>query len=116
VALDTVADYVTRARVLLQDTIESYRYSDADLVEGLNQGLMESRRLRPDLFIFTTVPSYTEADIAAETAVEIDEQFRVAYVYYMVGNAHLRDEEDTADARAAAFLNKFIAQLQTVPS
>ena len=115
-ALGTVADFVARARVLLQDTIVPYRYSDVDLVEGLNQGLMESRRLRHDLFIHTTVPSYSTADISSATAVAIDEQFRVAFIYYMVGNAHLRDEEDTADVRAAAFLNKFIAQLQTVAS
>ena len=113
-ALLTVADFVARARVLLQDTIEEYRYSDAELVASLNEALLESRRLRPDFFLNRTVPSYDSGSPATE--VEIDEQYKVSFVYYMVGNAHLRDEEDTQDQRATAFLNKFVSQLQSVPS
>jgi hypothetical protein len=47
-ALNTVRDYVSRCRVLLQDTVSTYRYPDVDLVESLNEGLLEMLRLRPD--------------------------------------------------------------------
>jgi hypothetical protein len=111
-ALDTVADYVAEARVLLQDLIETYRYPDADLVSALNMGIMTARRLRPDLFLnATTLPSFVEADIAAATEFDMDEQYRVPFVYFMVGHAQLRDEEDTQDARAGAFIGKFTSQL-----
>lgn len=109
-ALDTVADYVTRARVLLQDTVVTYRYSDTELVAGLSLAVTEARRIRPDLFLDTlsTIPFYTAND---STAVNIDHQYRVAFLYYMIGHAQLRDEEDTTDARAGQLLNKFTSTL-----
>jgi len=108
-ALDTVADYIHQARVLLQDTVETYRYSDAEILAALNFGLTEARRLRPDMFIgrLDAVPFYTDdAD-----AVDFDVQYRMALLYYIIGNVQLRDDEDTTDARAAALLTKFVAQL-----
>jgi hypothetical protein len=111
-ALDTVADYVAEARVLLQDLVETYRYSDADLVSALNIGIMTARRLRPDLFMdVSPLPSFAEADVGAATAFDMDVQYRVPFVYFMVGHAQLRDEEDTQDARAGAFIGKFTSQL-----
>ena len=49
-ALDTVQDYVSAARVLLQDTVAPYRYSDADMIAELNLAILEAKRVRPDLF------------------------------------------------------------------
>ena len=48
-ALDTVAKVTAYARVLLQDTLEPYRYPDADLLAALNTGLMDARRLQAQL-------------------------------------------------------------------
>lgn len=50
-ALDAVTDYITEVRVLVQDQDQPYRYPDADLVTGLNLAIMDSRRLRPDMWI-----------------------------------------------------------------
>lgn len=117
-ALDTVQDYLTRARVLLQDEVAPYRYSDDVLVEGMNLGLLEARRLRADLFLSQlrqgTVPEYSSAGPAASVA--LDNQYRVALLYYMVGHAQLQDGEDPTDQRATVFLNKFVAQLLSVQS
>ncbi len=109
--LDTVQDYVNAARTLLQDTVgPTYRYPDLDLVFGLSLAMLRARALRPDLFIARSaaVPNYTVNDT---TLVVIDQQYRPAVLYYVVGHAQLRDEEDTQDARAGAFLSKFTAQL-----
>lgn len=114
-ALDTVQDYVDRARVLLLDQVEPYRYPTEDLVEALNLGVLEARRLRPDLltgYFRSSLPEFSAS--AMGTTVPIDAQYRVAFVYYICGNAQLRDEENTQDARASAFLNKFVAQMTTV--
>lgn len=116
-ALDTVADYVRDARVLLQDTVAEYRYPDAELVENLNLGLLEIRRLRPELlrsYFRTAIPSFTSTAMAA--AVPLDYQYRVALLYYICGQAQLRDDEATQDARATVFLNKFTAQMLTIQS
>ncbi len=110
-ALATVANYLSAARTLLQDTVTPYRYSDADLVEAMNFGILDARRIRPDLFLstFDDIPSYT----VASTTVDFNEQYRTALLMYMVGHAQLRDDEDTQDQRAAAFLNRFTSQLMT---
>lgn len=107
-ALDTVADYIAKSRTLLLDEVAPYRYSDADLVESLNEGIQESRRTRPDLWLSkfrSGLPQYSTAALSA--AVDIDEMYRMAFVYYMCGQAQLSDQEDTQDSRAMAFLGKF---------
>jgi hypothetical protein len=112
--LDTVAKYVTSARVLLQDTVAPYRYADDELVLAFSMGLMDARKLRPDLFLDyfreeAEFPSYTTND---STDVSfIDEQYRTAFLYYIVGHAQLRDDEPTQDSRASALLNKFTQSL-----
>jgi hypothetical protein len=50
--LETVADYVDDARVLLLDQVQPYRYDDTSLLTALNVALLEGRRLRADLFVF----------------------------------------------------------------
>jgi len=113
-ALDTVQNYLDRARALLQDTVEPYRYPSDDLVQALNMAIMECRRIRPDImmdFFATDLPEFSLVELTA--AVPIDKQYRTAFVYYITGHAQLRDEEETTDARAAAYLGKFIAQLLT---
>lgn len=116
-ALDTVREVLDDARAVLLDTIEPYRYSDVDLVRALNMGVMEMRRLRPDLlrlYFRASLPSFAAADLDA--LVPIAEEYRPALVYYVCGRAHMRDDEVTNDGRAAAFLNKFTAQLLTIQS
>lgn len=104
--LSTVSQYIDQARILLQDSISPYRYPDADLLLCLNDAMLETRRLRPDLFLSAefTLPSFSAND---STAVGIDEQYRMAILYYIVGMAQLRDDEATDDARAAGFIAKY---------
>lgn len=114
-ALDTVQDYIDRARVLLLDTVVPYRYADADLVENLNMGILEARKLRPDLlsgYFQTSLPDFSTANMNA--TVDFDPQYRVALVYYICGQAQLRDDENVQDSRAALFLNKFTGQLLSI--
>lgn len=110
-ALATVGDYIKEARRLLQDEVSAvYRYPDVDLVDALNIGLTEVRRIRPDLFLPKfEIPFFAVTDTAK--ALNIDPMYRSGLVYYMVGRVQLRDEEDTTDARAAALLTKFTKQL-----
>jgi len=114
-ALETVGDYITSARTLLQDEVEDYRYSTASLIVALNIGLQELRRVRPDLFrayAGTTLPSFTTGDLA--TTVPVNEIYRPALLYYVCGYTQLRDDESIQDGRAAAFLGKFNALLTNI--
>ena len=108
-SLETVEEYVEQARVLLQDTIVDYRYADTELLAALNLAVMHARKLRPDLFLdFTSLPTFSAVD---STEFEIDEQYRLPFLYFMVGYAQLRDEENTQDARSGALLSAFNTQL-----
>lgn len=114
-ALETVDKYVSLARVLLQDEIVEYRYSDAQLVTALSLALQEAKKLRFDLFLGqTSLQSFTIADIAATTAVNMDEMYRVPLVYYMCGHVQLRDDEESQDERSVAFFSLFNSKLLTV--
>lgn len=114
-ALRTVGEILAQVRVLLQDEDQSapYRYSDASLVQALNSGLLDSRRLRPDLFhhrVFD-VPQYTVADMGK--GVDYEPMYVPALINHIVGLAQLRDAEETTDARAAALMNTFTSRLIT---
>jgi hypothetical protein len=83
--------------------------------------LLDARRLRPDLFLYspTEVPFYSSVQEIVgipenppvpsylDAVIDLDQQYRIALVYFIVGQAQLRDEEDVQDARAAVFINKF---------
>lgn len=111
-ALEDVGDYVDSARVLLQDTVTPYRYSDVELVAALNFGFAEVIRVRPDIcfkLLRTTLPDFVPASLSA--VVEIDVRYRTALLYFVVGHAQLRDEEDVQGERAAALINAFVSRL-----
>jgi len=114
-ALATVGQYIEEARRLLQDEVSPYRYPDDDLVDALNIGLLEARRLRADLFLPLFDVPWTDPSGTIDTDAEVtfDPQYRAALVYYIVGRAQLRDDEPTTDQRAGGLLQKFTAQLLT---
>ena len=117
-ALDTVGHYLEEARRLLQDEITPYRYEDDDLVDALNIGILEARRLRADLFLpLFEIPWFSPSGTIDKAApVTIDPMYRPALVYYIVGRAQLRDDESTTDQRASALLTKFVGQMLTIQS
>jgi len=116
-ALSTVTQYISAARQLLQDEAIPYRYSDDDIVLALNLAIGEASRIRPDMFqdyMFTTLPTYTSGS-PGDTVV-VPAAYRMAFLYYIVGHNQLADQEDTTDARTSMLLNKFVAQLTSMPS
>jgi hypothetical protein len=112
-ALDTVSEYVAQAREILQDTNAPQRYSTSDLKGALGFAIMEARRLRYDLFPDGRVPDI-DRQSSDQTAVPIDLQYRMALVYYMVGHAMLRDEEEGSQQLARAYKAQFGSQLVSV--
>lgn len=129
-AFVTVGGYLKDARTLLQDRVQPYRYSTKSLVRGLNLALLEVRRMRPDLLAYylDNVPQYDWEDAADQTAgvdktnptwletVPIEQQFRQAIVFGVVGHAMRRDQEDIEDERATADIMTFENMLTEVKS
>lgn len=108
--LDTIDDYIADGRVLLQDTIAPYRYDDASLITAMNVTLLEGRRVRPDLFVYHHLPSGQRVQHFQGkdgTKLEMEDQFRLAFLHGMVGHALERDQEDVQDERATTFMGIF---------
>lgn len=106
-ALATVNDYLTDARVQLQDQVSPFRYDDTSLLTCLNVALLETSRVRPDLFAFhycDVVPQFAKADA---TTVRLDQKFRLGVLYFLCAHAMTRDQEDIQDERASEFTNYF---------
>lgn len=118
-ALETVGQYLEESRRLLQDEFTPYRYPDDDLIDALNIGLLEARRLRADLFLPSfTIPWFDPANVSTAKIkpVPIDPMYRQSLIYYIVGRAQLRDDESTVDARAASLMVKFTSQMLSIQS
>lgn len=108
--LETIDDYIEDGRVLLQDTIAPYRYTDASLVTAMNVTLLEGRRIRPDLFVYHRWPDGRQVQSLQGkdgTVVEMEDQFRLAFLHGMVAHALERDQEDVQDERATTFMGIF---------
>ncbi len=115
-ALETVDKYVSFIRELLQDEKDTpYRYSNASIVRALSLALPEAKKLRPDLFLNVTIPTFVTADATlTTTVVPVDEMYRLALAYFCVGMMQLRDDEEVQDQRAAAFMSMATAKLTQV--
>jgi hypothetical protein len=105
--LNSVSDYMTDARTLLQDTIPGYRYDEPSMLRALNIALLETRRQRADLFVFNLsvngqVQAFSKVD---DTYVDMEPPFRLGLLYRMCGHALARDQEDVQDIRATAFFS-----------
>jgi hypothetical protein len=101
-ALVTVQDYVDNIRVLLQDLVQPYRYSDDNIITGMNVAFAEGLRLRSDLFVCPKTHRIRPLLYLAPSGdkVPIEPQHRLAFVLGATGYTLLSDEEDVQDSRA----------------
>ncbi len=106
-AFNTVGEVVTQVRVLLQDTeADNYRYSDAIVYQALNEGLLETNRIRPDFYRgLVGIPQYSASD--SGTTIAYPDSYRPALVDYAAGRVQLQDDEATSDQRAGVFVTSF---------
>lgn len=120
-AMDSVADYIADVRVLLQDVISPYRYTDGELYTALNLTVFETRRLRPDFFLcgsdweLNDLQEFTlpQSGLASDdtTFIPFEQQFRLAIIHGIVAHALARDQEDIQDGRSALFMGVFTQML-----
>jgi hypothetical protein len=101
----TYADIIAEARVLLQDTVSPYRYSDAELLVGANDAVKIIRKVRPDIFLgqFSTAI----ADAILSTTFPIGLEYKKTVRDFVVAHGQLRDSEDVIATKAAMFIQMF---------
>lgn len=106
----SIDDALTDARVILNDT-DGDRYTDDQLVSDLNNALSMTKMLRPDVFkLGEALPEFTSADLGVlptPTDFPLPEIFYQSFVYYLAGNAELRDDEFAVDNRAMTLLSAY---------
>lgn len=108
--MQTVQDYITACRIQLQDQrTDAYRYPDTDFQLALDLALDEAYRIRPDMFVDQAAVSIVSQSLSY--VPPIPRGYQSAFMYYMCGHVQLKDMEETQDARASVYLNKFTSQL-----
>lgn len=103
---------IASVREYLQDEATPYRYSDADIVEGYNDFLLEVRRVRPDYYIGTyadALPVATAADVGQSLAFPLSADIFDAAKLYVAGIISVRDDQYAQDGRAVNFMNRAMA-------
>ncbi len=115
----TIKDLVYQAREVVQDLgmdfdYDGDRHTDAKIIRILNTALADAYRLRADLFypnLDRATPSFTEADIAAETAWPYEDAYFSSFVDYVAGYIAMGDDEFSQNERAVTLLNRFTQKL-----
>ena len=116
----TLNEVVDETRRILQDTVDTapggFRYEDEAYITALNYGIIEMRRIRPDIFAgrFTDpLPKYTVGQLITlpATDVALNDQWISPLTAYMAGWIETTDDEFTMDGRAGLFLQRFTTQL-----
>jgi len=105
----SIDDALADARVILNDTAGD-RYTDADLISDLNSAISMTKMIRPDSFILgEALPEFVVADLGLGTPTDfpLPEVFYQSFVYYLAGNAELRDDEFAVDGRAMTLLGTY---------
>lgn len=134
----TATQYVATARLLLQDNVAPYRYSDNSILGSLNVAMDELGRMRPDMFLDLkyqqplrrgdtddgvpgpyslrdiVVNSDGTYNIARGTMVPVPGKYRSAVDWFVSGWLQMLDVADMQDQRAQAFMMKFQQHLITL--
>lgn len=110
----TIQQFITAVRILLQDNTLPYRYPDDNIALGFDIAFDEAQRIRPDMFMKTTINPIVGQPVA--NPMPVPTGYKSAFIMYTSGWVQLQDNEDTDDQRATIFLNKFISQLMTPAS
>jgi hypothetical protein len=106
--LDTLVDEV---RLMLKDRRLPYRYTQSDVLNAINSGYREAKRIRPDIFVNyaggIALPDFVEGNLGSAMALPIDEKFFMPIVFYAVGKLQLGDDQFAIDNRAMTLLSGF---------
>lgn len=106
----TAQNVCDRARLILKDPAKT-RFSDPELLLGVNDAITILRRRRPDLF-FGSLGTAAIAEIAIGDNLPIEDQFFVPVCQYVTAWAEFREDEDTMIERAAEFYKLFDSGLK----
>lgn len=104
-----VSDLVRRARTMLQDEHVTYRYTDDQLIDAINDGLDEISRRRADLFVFSGfAPTYVAA---TGDTITLPAPYHPVLTDLVVASMMMREDEYANDGRAASLYGAALGRL-----
>ena len=104
----TAADPIARARELLDDLTEPYRWSDAKLLVWLSDAQEAIAASRPDelLSASNTITAIVNLTATGDTTI-FGAKWRLAMARFVTGQALMERDEEGNVSRGAAFLSLF---------
>jgi len=109
-----VSSVLARARAILQDDIEPYRFSDAYLMARYSDAQQQLGLLRPDLLATTTFGATALIDVTvASTAAAFDESLRMPLAYLTCEQVYLTEDSDAGNVRQASQMRQKYEQAMT---
>ena len=110
----TVATIEKKARRLLQDTIEEYRWSSEQIRDSLVEAIRALNAIRPETrYVDGLLVDCIRLPDDDSATIDIEDRYEEALVYYVVHKCYLDDDSDTVNATLSAdYLSKFNVKAQ----
>jgi hypothetical protein len=110
----TIKSVETKARRILQDTVEEYRWSSEEMREALQEGVYALNAIRPETrYVNGILIDFLELPLSDDEDLLIKSKYEEALVHYVVYKCYLTDSTDTANAQLAEMhLSKFNMKAQ----
>jgi hypothetical protein len=112
-ATRTFGALLVEARGLLNDLVPISglpRFTDNDLIEIVNEGLIELKLKRPDAYLSyglrKPIPKYS-MPAASNVIMPFEDMFYSPLLFYVVGRAELVEDTFADNGRAITLLSKF---------
>lgn len=108
----TVSTIERKARRILQDTFEPYRWGSDEIRDAVQEGIYALNAIRPETrYVDGRLVDVVE--IEEDGSFPIDGRFEEALVYFVVHKCYLDDNTDTVNAQLAEqYLGKFNTKAQ----
>lgn len=108
-----VSDVISSVRTNLQDTVETYRWSDAELLSYYNAGILDIFKKRPDSRLDSNgdLIVFAEATATTDTAL-LNSSWKPALEFYIIYRAFDKDSDETMDTnRSASHFQLYMKEL-----
>jgi hypothetical protein len=110
----TIKSVEEKARRILQDTEEEYRWSSEEMRDALQEGVYALNAIRPETrYVNGELFDAIELPASDTEELTIKNRYEETLVYYVVHKCYLDDSSDTANAQLAEmYLGKFNTKSQ----
>lgn len=110
----TINTIEQKARQLLFDTIEEYRWTSDEIREALVEAIRTLNSIRPETrYVEGRLVDVLPLSDNVNEKILIEDRYEEALVFYVVYKCYLKDDTDTVNAELAErYLSKFNTKAQ----